>query len=517
MKTYPLPVSLADLLEGRKVESDRLEFKEGWNPAAIFRTICAFANDFHNYGGGYVLIGVGQADGQAILPPAGVPDTQIDRIQRELLQYGNLVQPPYFPLLGIEELAGRQILVLWCPGGQNRPYKAPEDITAREKRYHYYIRHYANSVVAKNGELRELMALTATVPFDDRINHQADLDDLTLPLIRSFLKEVKSDLYARSARMPFTALGRQMAIVDGPEEAVKPRNVGLLFFSEAPERFFPGTQIDVVHFPQGAAGNRIEEQIFHGPLHQQLRDALQHLRNLVVRERVTKLPDQAEAVRVFNYPYPAVEEALVNAVYHRGYDQREPTEVRVNPGSIEILSYPGPDASIRAEALKGERILSRRYRNRRIGEFLKELELAEGRFTGIPKIRESMRRNGSPPPSFETDEGRTFFAVELLIHPAFAQAHDEAHDEAHLQLSEVERRIIRTLGERPKGVPEVAAALGYRGRSGHLKKAIDRLDKLGLIALTLPDKPRSKRQQRELTARGRNVLDGLPSDGDAVG
>ena len=35
MKTYPLAVRLADLLDGRKVESDRLEFKEGWNPAPI--------------------------------------------------------------------------------------------------------------------------------------------------------------------------------------------------------------------------------------------------------------------------------------------------------------------------------------------------------------------------------------------------------------------------------------------------------------------------------------------------
>jgi ATP-dependent DNA helicase RecG len=49
MKSYPLPVSFADLLDGCKVESDPLEFKEGWNPATIFRTVCAFTNDFHNY------------------------------------------------------------------------------------------------------------------------------------------------------------------------------------------------------------------------------------------------------------------------------------------------------------------------------------------------------------------------------------------------------------------------------------------------------------------------------------
>ena len=47
------------------------------------------------------------------------------------------------------------------------------------------------------------------------------------------------------------------------------------------------------------------------------------------------------------------------------------------------------------------------YRNRRIGEFLKELELAEGRSTGVPKILRAMRQNGSLEPVFESDEDRT--------------------------------------------------------------------------------------------------------------
>jgi len=44
----PLPINIEDLLSARTVESDRIEFKEGWNPDAIYRTICAFANDFDN-------------------------------------------------------------------------------------------------------------------------------------------------------------------------------------------------------------------------------------------------------------------------------------------------------------------------------------------------------------------------------------------------------------------------------------------------------------------------------------
>lgn len=65
-----------------------------------------------------------------------------------------------------------------------------------------------------------------------------------------------------------------------------------------------------------------------------------------------------------------------------------------------VLSFPGPDRSIPLDQLRIGRAVSRRYRNRRIGEFLKELELTEGRSTGITKIVKAMASNGSPAPEF---------------------------------------------------------------------------------------------------------------------
>ena len=47
------------------------------------------------------------------------------------------------------------------------------------------------------------------------------------------------------------------------------------------------------------------------------------------------------------------------------------------------------------QAIKEARMLrSRRYTNRRLGEFLKELDLTEGRATGIPTIQQKLRENG---------------------------------------------------------------------------------------------------------------------------
>ena len=87
---------------------------------------------------------------------------------------------------------------------------------------------------------------------------EANVSELRLSMIRSYLKEVGSELYDESANMPVVELCRQMNIVDGVDEFVKPRNVGLLFFNEDPTQFMPGSHIDVVIFPTGTRWRRTD-------------------------------------------------------------------------------------------------------------------------------------------------------------------------------------------------------------------------------------------------------------------
>jgi len=111
---------------------------------------------------------------------------------------------------------------------------------------------------------------------------------------------------------------------------------------------------------------------------------------------------------------------LANAVYHRNYELRDPIEVRVLPSSIEIISYSGIDPSLTQSDFEKGVVRTRRYRNRRIGSFLKELGLTEGKGTGIPIIYKVLKDNGSPNPIFDTDyPNRSFFVVEFPIYPDF--------------------------------------------------------------------------------------------------
>ncbi len=361
-----LPINLSDLLRQRKVEGERIEYKAGWNPDPILRTLCAFANDFENLGGGYVVIGQDcDESGKPVFPPVGLPENRLDRIQRELLGFCNQIQPPDFPMLSVERFEGRHLMVLWAPGGQNRPYKVPRSVTAPRKDYRHYIRRYSSTIEAKADDERELISLTARVPFDDRYNQSASVDDLSPRLMEAFLDEVGSDLAEASSGMSIDALGRQMNVAGGPDEATLPKNVGLLFFNEHPRQFFSATQIDVVWFPEGPGGDRFDEKTFEGPLARIARDALSYIQTHYLTQTVVKHPDRAEAERFWNFPYAAIEEAVINAVYHRCYEIREPIEVRITPDDLVVLSFPGPDRSIRMADLRAGNAVSRRYR---IGE-----------------------------------------------------------------------------------------------------------------------------------------------------
>jgi|TARA_R110000868_G_scaffold243900_1_gene499983 ATP-dependent DNA helicase RecG len=557
-----LPININDLVNGQAIEWERLEFKQGWNPEEIVHTLCAFANDINNWGGGYIIVGIAEKDGRPILPPAGLAPESLDRIQGAVLTLAYQLLPNYFPLIQPYTLQGQHILILWCPAGDNRPYTAPITQGKAAQRYPY-IRFGSRSIIAKEDNLRRLQELTARIPFDDRINGKATIDDLDLGLIQAFLQEVKSDLYEESKQIPFADLCLNMKIVNGPKEALRPLNVGLLFFSRNPEKFLERSWIELV-IHKDKTGKNFSEKYFKGPLHHQLRAILDYFRNNVIEEVVEKVAHKAEANRHFNFPYEAIEEALSNAVYHKSYEMDKPIEVQLWPDRIEILSFPGPVPPVDAQILKqNKRIVARDYRNRRIGDLLKELHLTEGRGTGFPTIRNAMKENNSPEPVFETDEQSTYFLSVLLAKEQIITAienipfnnleelshflntlSDQASDQAKTSDSkekEILENLLAKLSDQasnqavqiiendlndkaltilnildePKKRVEILENLGLSNHSRNRERYLDPLINLGWIEMTIPDKPTHQDQKYKRTIQGallhRLVL-GLNSD-----
>lgn len=540
-----LPINIDELINGKSVEWERIEFKEGWNPETTLKTICAFANDFNNWGGGYIIIGVKEENGIPVLPPIGLNIKSIDKIQQELNNFCRRILPNYFPIVEPVDFQGKKILILWCPGGNARPYKAPSSL-GKDTQYYYFIRRFSSTVIPTRDEEKELFSMNNQIPFDDCTNSKSNISDFDLTSIRSFLNNIQSELESEIPNLSIKDIAKRMNIAEGPDEYIFPKNVGLLFFAKDVKKYFPNAKIEFVTF-KDEAGTEYTENIFDGQIHIQLVNALSYFKNIIHKEKVIKRNNKPEADRFFNYPYDAFEEALCNAVYHRGYDNDTTIEVRVFPSRIDIISFPGPLLPLNKENLKNLHLNVRKYRNRRIGELLKELHLTEGRGTGIPSILKSLKKNGSPFPVFETDDERSYFKTTITIHHSFLsfenlfeqvsvqtgeqanlliihnideiiafyeQNSEQAGEQVNLQIDsavkpEKKQNLIRILSfcKTEKSKTDILASLNLSNSYKNYKYYVFSLIKLGLLELSIKDRPSSPNQKYITTKKGLILLE----------
>ena len=516
-----LPINISELINGKTVEWERIEFRKGWNPERTLKTITAFANDFNNWGGGYIILGIEEKDGASVLPPTGIKIGQIDAIQKELNQLCRKIIPNYFPIVEPVEFQDKTLLILWCPGGSTRPYKCPVSL-GNKPHYFYYIRKFSSTVKPTNEEEQEIISMANKVPFDDRVNHFYKVDDFDLSAIKIFLNKVGSELEKDIPKLPIDEIARKMNIAEGSDEYLLPKNVGLLFFAKEPQKVFPSAIIEIVTF-NDEAGTSFTEQIFSGNLYEQLTNALSFLKNQVVTERIIKIENQAEAERFYNYPYRALEEALCNAVYHRGYDNDSTIEVRIYPTRIDIINFPGPLPPLNKEDLENNIFDVRKYRNRRIGEFLKELELTEGRGTGIPTIIRELKKNNSPAVIFKTDADRYYFKTSFNIHQKFIQSKSETIVQHQHQVGtklalswhqvgtklglsreQVEKILKKCM--KSTSIKEIMQDFVWSDRTKFRSKFINPFLDLEFLQMSLPDKPNSPNQKYIITHKGKLLI-----------
>ena len=226
-------------------------------------------------------------------------------------------------------------------------------------------------------------------------------------------------------------------------------------------------------------------------------------------------------------------------------------EVQVWPDKIEILSFPGPVPPVNADVLKSQRrIVAREYRNRRIGDFLKELDLTEGRGTGFPTIYRAMENNGSPMPVFNTDEQSTHFLVTLPAHllslvnqlsiqrsdqekifnindlESFLHWIDQLSVQESVQVSvqegvqvtnQVKLLVSRFAGnfaeilllqlqQQDLSKKDLLAAIGLTNHAKNKERHIDPLLGIGWVSYTITENLKDRNQKYMLTPSGKRLL-----------
>lgn len=452
-----IPLKIETLLEGRVVEHDRVEYKTGWNPNDIIHSICAFANDYDNNNGGYIVIGAKEKNGMPVFPLVGVPKENLDSIQQEIFQYCNMIVPRYIPKMEVVDYknSGTFLIYLWCSAGDSGPYQAPKVVYAEkgekvDKNLKYWIRPASLTTEAKQDEISELFDKFNSVPFDDRVNRKATIDSIRRGYLEDFIRKSNSSLIQEINSSSIEDLLLAEEVANGTDTELDIRNIGVLMFAEHPEKFIPGAHIELIKFntEEAEASDDFIEKVFTGPIWKQVEDALDYIKTNVIEEKVVKISGQAAAERFFNYPYNALEEALVNAVFHKSYREAEPVEIRIYVDSIQILNYPGLAKWISLDKFKEGKIRGRKYRNRRIGELFKEIDLSEKKGTGISKILRELKKNGSPEVEFEMDDDRNYLNTIIHIHDGFekkditSESMSESMSELMSELEKARMKVV---------------------------------------------------------------------------
>ncbi len=230
--------------------------------------------------------------------------------------------------------------------------------------------------------------------------------DIDQKLVQKYLKGIGSQL-ARQPADPIT-LCRKLDLVKPIEDQVfTPKTVALLFFNPNPHHLFKGARTEIAVFSHD---NETETKKVTGPIDHQIETCLTF---------ILEKPKEVECHAFAAYPKRALREAVVNAFHHRSYESSDPDPVKIliNPNYIDIISYPGPEPSLKPEDFSKNKVPPVPSRNRRIADFLKSLKLAEGLYTGVGTIFRSMKENKNPTPQF--DFNSSYFRVRLPGHPKY--------------------------------------------------------------------------------------------------
>lgn len=254
--------------------------------------------------------------------------------------------------------------------------------------------------------LQRLLATRHLVaPFEEWPAVGASMDEIDEQRFNAYLERRFGRTVVSSGQSREHLLANQkLATRGGADHHWRPTNLGLLLFSERPDRHLGEVWIDAAVYDHEAPdGDTVDARRFHGPLPEQAEAVLSWLDRSPF---LTTISHKSGAGRHDRPAYSrwALQEAVVNAIVHRDYQLRS-SQIRVYvfPSRLEVWSPGGLHNTLTPEDLYAGCQPIRR--NQLLAGFLREYEspltgarYMETRGEGfLNLVRESERLSGRRP------------------------------------------------------------------------------------------------------------------------
>ena len=488
-------MTIADLLQSE--EGKTLEFKRDLSsPKSLLKALVAFANT----AGGTVIIGVDDATRQ----PVGLAQP-LDEEERLCSLIADSISPRLVPDIEMITVDGKTLLVVQVFLSGTRPHwlkaEGPEEGV--------YVRLGSTNRKADRELIAELRRSVEGVAFDELPMSGLSVADLDLPAMKALFRDQRnlseSDLLT-------------LRLLTPDQGRLVPTRGAVLLFGRERNRHFPDAWVQCGRFV-----GRDKAEIFdHIELYDHLPQAVDGIM-LFLKKHAMRGADFSEVRRrdVWSIPLGILREAVINALVHADYSQRgAPIRIAFFDDRIEIEN---PGILLPGMTIEDMRQGISKIRNHVIARVFRELRLIEQWGSGVRRMFREAEEQGLPAPQILEVGMRMRFIVSLAepltLKTDTSSPRPESRPELRPELQLESRlesllaaKILLRLQSGDAGKSELAEHLGHKSVSGELKKQIKRLSDLGVIEMTIPDKPRSSKQRYRLTGKGMAVLDesGIP-------
>lgn len=468
------------LKEIRAGESKTLEFKEALPSRAErwVKTVVAFSNS----AGGKLVVGV--SDGGDVV---GV-DNARSAADAAANAIDDLCEPQVTPRIRVEELDGRDVVVIEVQPGTATPYH----LRGRDLEQGTYVRVGATTRPAGEAVLRELALRGSSQSYDEQPCLDTAFDEEAASRLCDEMNRRRRDA-DRGGKVTLRNLENWGLVKRLDGERVPTR--ALLLLTSNPYRF---ARIQCGQFKGTTRTVFLDRREYAGPLYEQV-DAAEDfvLRNIRLGARIEGLYRED----YYELPPEAIREAIVNAVVHRDLQANSCVQVALYDDRLEVTS-PGPlfGGITIEQALDGATAL----RNPKVAEAFMQMDMFESWGTGLRRIRDASAAAGLPEPEFR--EIGSMFRVNIFrprLEIPEAERHGAAPGDAfpsHGKPAFISPEILSRLTDNERAAVRIAAESGRVASS-------DLSGVCGVSRQTASKTLRKLADEGVLVWRGRNKTD----------
>ena len=478
---------LEDLLEHvqqLRAEGQNLELKAAAQgcPTRLYDTLSSFSNQDD---GGTILFGVDEQRGFA---QTGVYDAQdlMKHVAEQCLQ----MEPPVRPVFTALPKDGKTFVSAEIPGIDVS--ERPCFYAGKGRLKGAYIRVGDADQPMTEYEVYSYEAFRRKYQDDIRPVERSSSSVLDWQLLEGYLLRLKAGR-PNLSKLSEDEICELMSLTKNSIPSLS----AILLFSPFPQAYFPQLCITAVSIPgtevgqTGPEGERfLDNQRIEGTLAQMLDTALSFVRkNIHVKTIVD--PETGKRVDRSDYPLTAVREALLNALVHRDYSihtEGMPIQLLLFEDRFEVRSPGGLYGRLRIDQL-GK--VQPDTRNPVLAVAMEVLGETENRYSGIPTMRRELKLAGMAEPEFREERGTfvvCFRKAKQAVKPQITESDMVYHCDTVVE-NLLHFCII------PRTRQEIAEFLGIKSVTYAIKAHVMPLAEQGLIRLTIPNKPRSPKQQ----------------------